>query len=138
MLEINDKNKGFMELLQQLTVCDPVSDQVFQKRFEEFTSYGGDHIICVIEDMSGSKIVAAGSVLIEKKFVRSCGKAGHIEDVVVDSSARGMQLGKKIVAAGSVLIEKKFVRSCGKAGHIEDVVVDSSARGMQLGKKVIG
>nr|GEV91316.1 glucosamine 6-phosphate N-acetyltransferase isoform X2 [Tanacetum cinerariifolium] len=42
-------------------------------------------------------IVATGSVFIEKKFVRSCGKAGHIEDVVVDSSARGMQLGKKVI-----------------------------------------
>ncbi|GJZ59498.1 glucosamine 6-phosphate N-acetyltransferase [Tanacetum coccineum] len=96
-LEITDKNKGFMELLQQLTVCDPVSDEVFQKRFEEFKSYGDDHIICVIEDVSRSKIVATGSVFIEKKFVRSCGKAGHIEDVVVDSSARGMQLGKKVI-----------------------------------------
>ncbi|GJZ81694.1 glucosamine 6-phosphate N-acetyltransferase [Tanacetum coccineum] len=86
-----------MELLQQLTVCDPLSDEVFQKRFEEFKSYGDDHIICVIEDVSRSKIVATGSVFIEKKFVRSCGKAGHIEDVVVDSSARGMQLGKKVI-----------------------------------------
>nr|GEY76254.1 glucosamine 6-phosphate N-acetyltransferase [Tanacetum cinerariifolium] len=49
------------------------------------------------EDMSRSKIVAAGSVFIEKKFVRSCGKTGHIEDVVVDSSTRGMQLGKKVI-----------------------------------------
>ncbi|GJU61694.1 glucosamine 6-phosphate N-acetyltransferase [Tanacetum coccineum] len=96
-LEITDKNKGFMELLQQLTVCDPVSDEVFQNRFEELKSYGDDHIICVIEDVCRSKIVATGSVFIEKKFVRSCGKAGHIEDVVVDSSARGMQLGKKVI-----------------------------------------
>nr|GEZ26101.1 glucosamine 6-phosphate N-acetyltransferase [Tanacetum cinerariifolium] len=96
-LEITDKNKGFMELLQQLTVCNPVSKEVFQKRFEEFKSYGDDHIICVIEDVSRSKIVATGSVFIEKKFVRSCRKAGHIEDVVVDSSARGMQLGKKVI-----------------------------------------
>ena len=96
-LEITDKNKGFMELLQQLTVCDPVSDEVFQKRYEELKLYGDDHIICVIEDVSRSKIVATGSVFIEKKFVRSCGKAGHIEDVVVDSSARGMQLGKKVI-----------------------------------------
>ncbi|GJX42620.1 glucosamine 6-phosphate N-acetyltransferase [Tanacetum coccineum] len=51
----------------------------------------------MIEDVSRSKIVATGSVFIEKKFVRSCGKAGHIEDVVVDSSARGMQLGKKVI-----------------------------------------
>ncbi|GJT13007.1 RNA-directed DNA polymerase, eukaryota, reverse transcriptase zinc-binding domain protein [Tanacetum coccineum] len=51
----------------------------------------------VLLDVSRSKIVATGSVFIEKKFVRSCGKAGHIEDVVVDSSARGMQLGKKVI-----------------------------------------
>ncbi|GKB09922.1 glucosamine 6-phosphate N-acetyltransferase [Tanacetum coccineum] len=96
-LEITDKNKGFMELLQQLTVCDPVSDEVFQNRFEELKSYGDDHIICVIEDVCRSNIVATGSVFIEKKFVRICGKAGHMEDVVVDSSARGMQLGKKVI-----------------------------------------
>ncbi|KAK9073708.1 hypothetical protein SSX86_006302 [Deinandra increscens subsp. villosa] len=96
-LEITDKNKGFMELLQQLTVCNSVSDNEFQKRFEELKLYGDDHVICVIEDATSSKIVATGSVFIERKFIRSCGKVGHIEDVVVDSSARGMQLGKKVV-----------------------------------------
>ncbi|GKD88233.1 hypothetical protein Tco_1363740 [Tanacetum coccineum] len=34
-----------MELLQQLTVCDPVPDEVLQKRFEEFKSYGDDHTL---------------------------------------------------------------------------------------------
>lgn len=29
--------------------------------------------------------------------MRNCGKAGHIEDVVVDASARGMHLGKKVI-----------------------------------------
>ncbi|KAJ6759396.1 GLUCOSAMINE 6-PHOSPHATE N-ACETYLTRANSFERASE [Salix koriyanagi] len=48
------------------------------------------------DDHSG-KIIATGSVFIEKKFLRNCGKVGHIEDVVVDSAARGMQLGKKII-----------------------------------------
>nr|XP_043630999.1 glucosamine 6-phosphate N-acetyltransferase [Erigeron canadensis] len=96
-LEIADKNKGFTELLQQLTVCDSVSDDEFQKRFEELRLYGDEHLICVIEDISSSKIVATGSVFIEKKFIRNCGKVGHIEDVVVDTSTRGMQLGKKVV-----------------------------------------
>ncbi|XP_009611165.1 glucosamine 6-phosphate N-acetyltransferase [Nicotiana tabacum] len=96
-LEISDKEKGFIELLKQLTVCDSVTDEKFKERFEEITKYGDEHIICVIEDVKSGKIVATGSVFIEKKFVRNCGKAGHIEDVVVDSSTRGMQLGKKIV-----------------------------------------
>ncbi|XP_059646690.1 glucosamine 6-phosphate N-acetyltransferase-like [Cornus florida] len=96
-LEITDKSKGFIELLQQLTICDSVSDNDFQERFQELSAYGDNHVICVIEDDSSRKIIATGSVFIEKKFIRNCGKVGHIEDVVVDSSARGKQLGKKIV-----------------------------------------
>lgn len=96
-LEITDKSKGFIELLQQLSVCDSVSDKQFEERFLELSSYGDDHIVCVIEDDRSGKIVATGSIFIEKKFLRNCGKVGHIEDVVVDASARGMQLGKKMI-----------------------------------------
>ncbi|EEF33659.1 glucosamine 6-phosphate N-acetyltransferase [Ricinus communis] len=96
-LEISDKSKGFLELLQQLTVCDSVSDKEFEARFQEISSYGDDHLICVIEDEQSGKIIATGSVFIEKKFIRNCGEVGHIEDVVVDSTARGKQLGKKII-----------------------------------------
>lgn len=97
-MQITDKSKGFIELLQQLSVCNSVSDDEFKERFQELSTLGDDHVICVIEDESCGKIVATGSVFIEKKFLRNCGKVGHIEDVVVDSDARGMQLGKKIVA----------------------------------------
>ncbi|EYU17479.1 hypothetical protein MIMGU_mgv1a016916mg [Erythranthe guttata] len=54
-------------------------------------------LICVIEDKDLGKIVATGSVFIEKKFIRNCGKVGHVEDVVVDSSVRGKKLGKKVI-----------------------------------------
>ncbi|XP_031131844.1 glucosamine 6-phosphate N-acetyltransferase-like [Ipomoea triloba] len=96
-LEIADKSKGFLQLLSQLTVCGAVSDEEFKERFEEVAKYGDDHVICVIEDVRLGKIVATGSVFVERKFIRSCGKAGHIEDVVVDSSVRGLQLGKRVV-----------------------------------------
>ena len=43
------------------------------------------------------RIVASGSLLIERKFIRGCGSCGHIEDVVVDASQRGTGLGKKLV-----------------------------------------
>ncbi|KAJ0087904.1 hypothetical protein Patl1_32504 [Pistacia atlantica] len=84
-LEITDKSKGFIELLQQLSVCDSVSDRQFEERFQELSSYGDDHIVCVIEDDHSGKIIATGSMFIEKKFLRNCGKVGHIEDVVVDA-----------------------------------------------------
>ncbi|XP_021764891.1 glucosamine 6-phosphate N-acetyltransferase-like [Chenopodium quinoa] len=96
-LDLADKNKGFIELLRQLTVCDSVSDKEFEDRFKELASEGDDHIICVVEDNDTGKIVATGSVFIEKKFIRNCGKVGHIEDLVVDANARGKQLGKKMI-----------------------------------------
>ncbi|XP_043724728.1 glucosamine 6-phosphate N-acetyltransferase-like [Telopea speciosissima] len=98
-LEISDKSKGFIELLQQLSICDFVSDEEFRARFQELKSHGDDHVICVIEDEQSGKIIATGSVFVEKKFLRNCGKVGHIEDVVVDSSARGLKLGQKIVSS---------------------------------------
>nr|GEZ66650.1 glucosamine 6-phosphate N-acetyltransferase [Tanacetum cinerariifolium] len=81
-----------MELLQQLTVCNPVSDE--------------------IEDHCNWKC------LIEKKFVRCCGKAGHIEDVVVDLCARGMKLGKKLIG---FLVDHTRSMGCYK------VILDCSA-----------
>ncbi|KAK7396689.1 hypothetical protein VNO78_17846 [Psophocarpus tetragonolobus] len=96
-LEISDKGKGFIELLQQLSVCDSVSDKEFEERFGELSDLGDEHVICVIEEEGSGKIIATGSVFIEKKFLRNCGKVGHIEDVVVDSSARGKHLGKRII-----------------------------------------
>lgn len=47
----------------------------------------------VITDQTG-KIMAAGTLILERKFIRNCGTCGHIEDIVVDSSQRGKQLGK--------------------------------------------
>ncbi|KAK2410007.1 glucosamine 6-phosphate N-acetyltransferase [Trifolium repens] len=97
ILKITDKKKGFIELLQQLSSCDSVSEKEFEDRFKELDSIGDDHVICVIEDEIYGNIIATGSVFIEKKFLRNCGKVGHIEDVVVDSSGRGKQLGKKVI-----------------------------------------
>lgn len=65
--------------------------------FKSQLNAGDDHLICVIEDNKSGKIIATGSLFIEKKFIRSCSKVGHIEDVVVDSCVRGKQLGKKII-----------------------------------------
>uniref|UniRef100_A0A6N2KMG0 Glucosamine 6-phosphate N-acetyltransferase n=1 Tax=Salix viminalis TaxID=40686 RepID=A0A6N2KMG0_SALVM len=81
-LEILDKSKGFIELLQQLTICDSVSDKEFEERFQEINSFGDDHLICVIEDDSN----------YQWSYEKNLN-----EDVVVDSAARGMQLGKKII-----------------------------------------
>ncbi len=53
------------------------------------------YFVIVIEELSSSKIVASGTVLVEKKFIRGCGSVGHIEDIVVHDSQRGKSYGKR-------------------------------------------
>lgn len=96
-LQASDKSKGFVELLSQLSPCGPITDEEFLSRFAELASHGDDHAIVVVEDEQTGRIIATGSVFVEKKFLRGCGKVGHIEDVVVDASARGRRLGQTVV-----------------------------------------
>lgn len=49
--------------------------------------------IFVVEETNEKKIVATATLLLERKFIRGCGVAGHVEDVVVDESVRGQKLG---------------------------------------------
>ncbi|KAF3785819.1 hypothetical protein EJ110_NYTH26952 [Nymphaea thermarum] len=68
----------------------PTSLDEFRSRFMEIEALGDDHVICIVEDTEQGRLVATGSIFVERKFVRDCGKVGHIEDVVVDSAAQGM------------------------------------------------
>jgi len=54
----------------------------------------GTYYVIVVEDTNTKQVVASCSLVIEKKFIRQCTKRGRIEDVVVDGSCRGKQLGK--------------------------------------------
>nr|CAG8595538.1 6544_t:CDS:2 [Entrophospora candida] len=78
----NDFEKGVIECLGQLSVIGSPSK-------EQFIGY----YIIVIENEE-EKIVGVGTLLVELKFLRSCGKVGHIEDIVVHDSQRGKSLGK--------------------------------------------
>ncbi|XP_068655576.1 glucosamine 6-phosphate N-acetyltransferase-like [Aristolochia californica] len=97
LLQLSDKDKGFVDLLKQLTLCDSISDVDLAARFEDISAHGDDHIICVIEENHSQKIIAFGILFIEKKIIRNCGKVGRIEDIVVDFSIRGKHLEQKII-----------------------------------------
>jgi glucosamine-phosphate N-acetyltransferase len=56
----------------------------------------GEYFVIVIEELAPTRrIVASGSILVEQKFIRKCGKVGHIEDIVVHESQRGKNFGRK-------------------------------------------
>ncbi|PSC72859.1 glucosamine 6-phosphate N-acetyltransferase [Micractinium conductrix] len=55
--------------------------------------------VVVIEDLDKGSIIATATLVVELKFIRGCSKCGHIEDVVVDSTYRGLRLGLRIIEA---------------------------------------
>lgn len=89
-----DYNKGYIDLLSQLTIVGNVSYDSFRIQLE-LINKSMFHNIYVIEE--NNKIIATGTLLIEEKIIHNCGKVGHIEDVVVHKNYRGLKLGKKIL-----------------------------------------
>ncbi|KMZ62706.1 Glucosamine 6-phosphate N-acetyltransferase [Zostera marina] len=120
-LEVTDKSKGFLKVLSQLSPCDSISDSEFLTQFSLICSHGDDHVIAVVEDRKSGKIVATGSVFVEKKFIHGCSKVGHIEDVVVDRESRGKKLGQMVL---NYLVEHAKKMDCYKV--ILDSLVDTA------------
>ena len=97
-LEWGDFDKGFLEALKGLTQVGTPTKAQFMERFDElFPRQADTYKIIVIEDVRKQKIIGAGSVIVEKKFIHDMGIVGHIEDIVVDKSYRGRNLGKRII-----------------------------------------
>lgn len=74
----------------------------------------GDYLVTVIEDTRINKLIGSATLVLEYKFIHDCGivslvdsiyvilikflnsyfQRGHLEDVVVNDTYRGKQLGK--------------------------------------------
>lgn len=54
----------------------------------------GGYYITVIEDTRNRRIIGAASLITEFKFIHEGGLRGRLEDVVVNNTYRGKQLGK--------------------------------------------
>ena len=103
-IEASDYDKGYLELLGQLTDTPFLTREEFNKILQNINSE-----IYVIE--KDNKIVASGTLLLEKKIIHKGGLVGHMEDIVVDKSNRGDKLGQKIV---NFLINKAKEKGCYK------------------------
>nr|AQZ26759.1 glucosamine-6-phosphate-N-acetyltransferase [Tigriopus japonicus] len=93
-----DYERGFLDLLAQLTKVGEISKSDFLKRFNSMKGCKGTYYVTVIEDTSTHEIIGAATLVVEQKFIRGCAKKGIIEEVVVSDRYRGRQLGKLIVA----------------------------------------
>ena len=92
-LEESDYHKNYLDLLSQLTQVWHISPEEFSNILAKIQSQ-----IWVFEDTAANKIVASASILLEQKIIHGGGIVAHLEDVVVDETYRGNQLGQKLIA----------------------------------------
>ena len=85
-------------MLKDLTRVGDIDKVLFEKRYDElFPSLKETYKMVVIEDIHHGKIIGAGSLIIERKFILDLGICGHIEDVAVETSYRGRNLGRRLI-----------------------------------------
>ncbi|PIK40655.1 putative glucosamine 6-phosphate N-acetyltransferase-like, partial [Apostichopus japonicus] len=93
-LKISDFDKGYFQLLSQLTDTSNTTKEIFLERFHAMKNCKDTYYATVVEDTSTNQIIAGATLEIEQKFIRQCAIRGRIEEVVVLEEYRGKQLGK--------------------------------------------
>jgi len=105
-LSREDYDRGFLQLLGELTSVGDITREAWDKRFDEMKECKDTYLVTVIEDTALHKIIGATTLVVEKKFIHNCGKVGRVEDVVVSDKYRGRQLGKLAVGIMQPLAKK--------------------------------
>ncbi|XP_012275933.1 probable glucosamine 6-phosphate N-acetyltransferase isoform X2 [Orussus abietinus] len=103
-LKTTDYDKGFPQILNQLTEVGNVSKEQFLNVFWKMKASGSYYVI-VIEDVNNDKVIGCATLVLEQKFIHNCALRGRVEDVVVNKEYRGKQLGKLVVTTLSKLAQ---------------------------------
>ncbi|KAI0565818.1 Acetyltransferase (GNAT) [Gracilaria domingensis] len=93
-VEEADLERGFFDVLAQLTKAPPLSPQQFSRLVRVQRELDVQLTLVAVRD---GTVVGTASVLIEPKFIRGGRPCAHIEDVVIDASLRGMGVGKRLI-----------------------------------------
>jgi len=101
-LEITDFQKGYIELLSQLTKVGVVTEDAFVKQFKVMKT-SGVHYVFVVEDMDKGLIVGNATLVVEYKITHSTCLRGRIEDLVIHRDYRGKHLGVLLVETLTIL-----------------------------------
>ncbi|CEJ89561.1 Putative Glucosamine 6-phosphate N-acetyltransferase [[Torrubiella] hemipterigena] len=99
-LRRSDYNSGFLDCLRVLTTVGEITEEDFQKQYDAMDEQEGYYIM-VIEDTARKEhaVVATGALMVERKFIHSLGRVGHIEDIAVAKDQQGKKLGLRMIQA---------------------------------------
>ncbi|KAJ3096324.1 Glucosamine-phosphate N-acetyltransferase-like protein [Phlyctochytrium planicorne] len=124
-----DYEKGFLETLGALTSVGSISKGDFLERYAYLKARNDQYFTIgnlVVEDLKKERIVGAGTILVERKFVHNNGLVGHIEDIVTAESARGLNLGRLII---------ETLKHIGKVTGCYKIILDCSEKNIPFYNK---
>ncbi|EKM53266.1 uncharacterized protein PHACADRAFT_259489 [Phanerochaete carnosa HHB-10118-sp] len=98
-LASTDYKRGHLSVLSVLTVVTDPGEGAWVAQFNALKAALHTYYSIVIIDKLTDRIVAVGTVFIERKFLRGLGSVGHIEDIAVDERQQGKKLGLRIIQA---------------------------------------
>lgn len=95
----------------------------------------------VFEHVPTGKIIATATLFVERKFLRNAGKVGHIEDVAVDVSRRGKNLGKRVIVSLTEISERvgcyKTILDCNEDNIRTSPAAPDNSRLTSVGLKLL-
>ncbi|KAI9809110.1 MAG: hypothetical protein M1825_002399 [Sarcosagium campestre] len=124
-LQRTDYQAGFLDVLRVLTTVGDINEARWNERYDWMQRRNdadggyGDYFVLVILD--SQRIVGAGTLVVERKFIHDLGRVGHIEDIAVAKDQQGKKLGLKMIQALDFVAEKvgcyKSILDCSEANE---------------------
>ncbi|CUS09421.1 unnamed protein product [Tuber aestivum] len=112
----------FLSVLTILTKVGDISFETWSARYDWMAARNDEYFVIVIENDLG-KVVAVGSLIIEKKLLLS----PLVLQVSLHSHTRALSNGDEVDS----------IRNCAAVGHIEDIAVAADQQGKKLGLRII-
>lgn len=106
----------YLEVLSVLTTVGEVSRSQFEVLLNQWAAHPLVYFPRVIVN-GDDEIVATGMIVVEQKLIHGCGKVGHIEDIAVDKSQQGKNLGFLLIS---------HLSSIGKEQGCYKIILDCS------------
>ncbi|KAI8384459.1 acyl-CoA N-acyltransferase [Radiomyces spectabilis] len=98
-LRSGDYERGFLKVLEVLTEVGNHTKEQWLEQFNYMKQHNDQYYTIAITDDVNNRVVAAGTIFVERKFVHLNGLVGHIEDIAVDGHQQGKKLGLRIIHA---------------------------------------
>lgn len=105
-LASTDHSRSHLKLLSDLTHSPSVPIEAWEKQFNQLSSCPETYYPIVVVDKNSDQLVACGTLVLERKFIRGLGMVGHIEDITVGKESQGNGLGKVLLKTLVEISEK--------------------------------